>query len=129
MAKQINNRNIQQKQVMNSELIISKNELNEKLKERILLGNELFVRVVNDSEDFMKLQSDFSNWNDYNSEYLKQSFNIPANEYKIDYDNAGKFIGLYDFDDSFQKHLHNLKSRIESKKDNLNHCCPIKKDC
>lgn len=119
MAKQIQNRNIQQKQIMNSELIISKTDLNQKLQERILIGDELFDRVVNTNEDFLKLQSDYSNWNDYNSEYLKQSFNFPANEYKIDYDNTGKYIGLYDLTSSFSQYLNNLKLRISGKYNNL----------
>ena len=119
MAKQINNRDIQPTQVVNSELTISKTELNEKLQERILIGAELFNRTINTHLEFSKLQRDYSDWNDYNSEYLKQSFNIPNNEYKNGYDESGKYIGLYDRDNSQAKKLQNFKERIYGKIDRL----------
>jgi predicted nucleotide-binding protein len=104
---------------MDAKLIIRKSELVEKLQLRISKGEELFERKVNSQPELKVLQSDYSEWTDYNSELLKQSFTPPNNEYKSSYDDSGKFIGLYDSDHSAAKQLENLKERINSKVSNL----------
>jgi predicted nucleotide-binding protein len=119
MAKQVSNKNITQNQKISTLLIISKNKLVEKLDERILIGIELFNRAINTDAEFSKSKQEYSDWNDYNSEFLKQSFNVSNNEYKVDYDNSGKFIGLYDQDHSPAKKLQNFKQRIVGKVDIL----------
>lgn len=119
MAKQTYSKNTIQNQTINTELVISKAELKEKLDERILIGSELHNRIINTDIEFSRLKQDYSDWNDYNSEFLKQSFNISNNEYKINYDNSGKFIGLYDQDHSPAKKLKNFKERVFGKVDTL----------
>jgi len=40
------------------------------------------------------LQNEFEKWNFYNCEYLKTKFNEPLNDYKYDYEQSGRMIGV-----------------------------------
>jgi predicted nucleotide-binding protein len=115
MAKRIIQPQIQEQ----TELVISKEELNSKLTERIGLGAGLFNTIINTQPEFSKLKRDFSDWSDYNSEFLKQSFNKEYNEYKKSYDDSGNFIGIMQREKSPAIELQNFKDRIHSKIDNL----------
>jgi predicted nucleotide-binding protein len=115
----IKRNNAQPKIQMITELIISKSELDEKISERIIIGANLFNQQINTTTEFSKLRRDFSDWNDYNSEYLKQIFNNPNNEYKRGYDDSGKFIGLYQQNITPEKELQNFKELIFGKIDKL----------
>jgi len=66
-----------------TELIKDKSVFKEELQERIDLGETL----LHGDDD--KLISGFSEWTDYNDEYLKHAFNNTNNEYRKDYDFAG----------------------------------------
>lgn len=78
-----------------TELIKTKDEFNTFLDEKIIIGNELLNREIQNLIDFSKSKKDFSNWCDYNSEYLKQAFNKESNEYKKSFDTAGSWsIGM-----------------------------------
>ncbi|MDR6967695.1 putative nucleotide-binding protein [Flavobacterium arsenatis] len=105
-----------------TELIKSRTDFNSELDKRIELGNELIKRIVNTPDDFNVLRSDYSNWNDYNSEYLKHAFNKEFNEYKKRYDDAGSFnfaiISTNRTKSPYQE-LQDFRSRIDSKLDNL----------
>ena len=113
-----------------TELTTPKEEFNKVLDERIALGEEIFNRQVSTQDAFKKNREDFSNWNDYNSEYLKHSFNKECNEYKKRYDDAGSFsfafIGgrtspaqeLKEFKDKVNYKLGNLK-KLRAKTDLL----------
>lgn len=77
-----------------TKLTIDKCEFKNALNERIILGEEIYNRTIQTSSEFKKMMSDFSAWTDYNTEYLKQSFNNPHNEYKRAYEGAGhSFFG------------------------------------
>jgi predicted nucleotide-binding protein len=119
MTKQITNKNNSQNQNNITYLIVSQIEFEKKLKERISSGAELMNKNIITEFDYSKLIRDFSDWNDYNSEYLKQSFNFQQNEYKNDYDKVGNYIGLYEKDRSPVKKLQITKSKILSKIDFL----------
>lgn len=102
-----------------TELIISKEDLNSKLTERIKDGANLFNTIISTQPEFDKLKREFSDWNDYNSEFLKQCFNIEYNEYKKSYDDSGNLIGLMSRDRNPASDLQKFKQRILSKIDNL----------
>lgn len=105
-----------------TELIISKDEFKLKIQERIDEGELLHAFKVNTQQEFDKNQEDFYRWNDYNLEYLKQSFNNPYNEYKKSYDDAGSWSGLMVFGgppSSPAEKLQEFKEKIESKLKNL----------
>ena len=65
-------------------LVIEKEDFKEKLQKRITLGNKLIERTRNE-KDFDALDKELRDWSDYNLELLKQSFDIPENEYKKEY--------------------------------------------
>ena len=44
------------------------------------------------TEEQEKWISEFKQWTDYNSELLKQAFDIPNNEYQRDYINSGQYL-------------------------------------
>lgn len=104
-----------------TELIKSKIEFETALDKRISIGDELYGREIKTAEDFSTLRTDYSNWNDFNSEYLKHAFNKEYNEYKKGYDDAGIFSGM--FLSGRQKspvdELNDFKKRINTKLDNL----------
>lgn len=105
-----------------TELIISKDEFKLKIQERIDEGELLYAFKVNTQQDFDKNQEDFHRWNDYNLEYLKQSFNNPYNEYKKSYDDVGSLSGIMSIGSqppSPAKKLQEFKGKIESKLKNL----------
>lgn len=105
-----------------TELVVSKEEFLSKLDERIKMGEEILSFQVQTQENFDKNKEDFYNWNDYNSEYLKQSFNNQYNEYKKSYDDAGSwsgFFGLGGPPPSPAQKLQEFKERVESKVKNL----------
>lgn len=95
----------------------------EELNDRVQIGEEIYDRLVQNAEQLSKAKDDFSNWDDYNSELLKQSFNNPDNEYKHDYDlvNTGWFISseprslaerISEFKQEVKNKLNSLKQMI-----------------
>lgn len=70
-------------------LIISNSKFKSDIEERIKLGNDILNFQVKTQSDFDSNREHFFIWSDYNSEYLKQSFNNQFNEYKKAYDDAG----------------------------------------
>ncbi|MBK8880032.1 MAG: hypothetical protein IPN74_16275 [Haliscomenobacter sp.] len=92
-----------------TELIVPKNDFVEKLEERIAEGESILKFEVKTQEDFDKNRKDFYDWNDYNLEYLKQSFNNHYNEYKKSYDDAGSWGGLLSLVDHHHHLLKNLR--------------------
>lgn len=105
-------------------LNITRSEFEEKIQERIDLGQPIFEKIVNTQQEFDKNQREFYDWNDFNSELLKQSFNNEFNEYKKSYDDAGSYIGFSRLAQrggtSPAQKLKDFKERIESKITNLN---------
>jgi len=102
-------------------LVVDKASFTSKLLERIELGKELFSRHITSLEELEKNEIDYSKWDDYNSEYLKQSFNNEYSGYKRDYDNTNSspimFVGGRS--DTPDETLKKLKEDIQSKLDNL----------
>lgn len=103
-----------------TKLIRSKEEFNKVLDERILIGDEILNRKITNQEAFKTNNEDFSNWNDYNSEYLKHAFNKENNEYKTRYDDAGMFpFGFIGGSTSPAQELKDFKDKVGYKLDNL----------
>lgn len=103
-----------------TELIIPRAEFTRILDERIAIGDDLHNRSIAHQNELQKNQEDFSNWNDYNSEYLKHAFNKEQNEYKKKYDNAGTFyFGIMGGPQSPDEKIQEFKGKVYSKLDNL----------
>lgn len=113
---------VQQTKIDNTptELILSKEQFNKGLEERIALGEELFNRPVQTQIEFTKNKEDYYSWSDYNSEYLKQAFNKEYNEYKKSYDDAGSFsFGVLGARTSPAQELKEFKDKVNTKVNNL----------
>jgi predicted nucleotide-binding protein len=75
-------------------LTISKIDFKERLTKRMTDGEELFSRTIKTNQELETLDNDYSLWNDYNFEMLKQVFNNPRNEYLESYGHSGyTFMG------------------------------------
>ena len=98
-----------------TELVVPKNEFIQKLEERIQKGEEIFQFKVKTQSDFDKNGEEFNHWDDYNSEYLKQSFNNEYNEYKDRYDKCAMLIGFGKNRQGPQGKLLNFKESVEVK--------------
>jgi predicted nucleotide-binding protein len=112
-------------QQMNPEtfLIKSKDQFRTEILDRITLGKQLLESPIRTNEDFTKLRSDFSSWNDYNLELLKQSFSVEYNTYRKNYDDSGTWSGtrIRTVGATTQpgEQLQKLLNKISSKTSNL----------
>jgi predicted nucleotide-binding protein len=79
---------------MSTQLTIERDLFKEQLIARIRLGEEICNRPIQTNTQLAESWQEHSDWNDYNSELLKQSFNKENNEYKKDYDEVNFFYGL-----------------------------------
>jgi predicted nucleotide-binding protein len=102
-----------------TELIIHRRDFISKLEERISEGQEILNFEVKTQSDFDKNREHFNQWNDYNSEYLKQSFNNEYNEYKDRYDKSTMFIGYGKRAQGPKGKLDNFKESVDVKLTNL----------
>ena len=103
----------------------SKSLFKSELQERIDLSEVLLKRNIQNMQDFEELKNEYSSWNDYNLELLKQSFNEPYNEYRKHYNEVGSFGGMFlggmntpgqdvkEFLDKFNSKVGNLKKLVQ----------------
>jgi predicted nucleotide-binding protein len=103
-----------------TELIVSIEDFKNALTERIELGNEILNRKINTQQEFDENREEFNLWNDFNSEYLKQSFNNEYNEYRDRYDKCSMFIGFAKRAQTPNSKLVNFKESVKAKVSNLN---------
>lgn len=99
-----------------TKIIISKEELNNILDDRILKGYQILSKRSINQTEFKTIHDDFILWDDFNSEFLKHAFNKENNEYKIKYDKAGKFYYAFiDGKTSFEHKNEEFKFKVHSK--------------
>jgi predicted nucleotide-binding protein len=97
-------------------LTVDKASFTSKIIERIEKGKELVDRSITNVQELEANETDFYKWNDYNSEYLKQTFNNEQNEYKRGYDNVNQWLGMFGGSDrSPNEKLQRLKEKIGNK--------------
>jgi predicted nucleotide-binding protein len=97
-------------------LIIGRAEFKGKLLDRVDKGKVLSDRTVTNMTELEQLKVDFSKWDDFNSEMLKQSFNNEENQYKSGYDQAGVFFNPFGHsDNSGTAQVARLQEMIENK--------------
>ena len=102
-----------------TELVRQRDKFIQKLEDRIQLGEEILNFPVKTQTDFETNRDNYNHWNDYNSEYLKQSFNNEYNEYKDRYDKCAMLIGFGQNRTGPQGKLINFKESVEAKVTNL----------
>jgi predicted nucleotide-binding protein len=101
-------------------LIVDRIIFRTKLEERIGFGKALLNSTVTTTIQLEQLNSDYHKWNDYNSEYLKQTFNNEHNSYKYTYDHVNDWVGGFlGGSDTPQEKYRNLREDIENKIDAL----------
>lgn len=97
-------------------LTVDKASFTAKIIERIEKGKELVDRSITNVQELELNETDFYKWNDYNSEYLKQTFNNEQNEYKRGYDRVNDFVGMFGSPDrTASEKLQRLKEKIGNK--------------
>lgn len=99
-----------------SELKISKEEAEQKLKERIEKGNELLEKSISNYEELEKL---FDKWDDFNNELLKRIFT--TDEYQNVYMYSESTICFSSFygEPSYSEKIEKLKKAIRDKNNYL----------
>lgn len=102
-----------------AKLIFDKDDFSRQIQQRIDHAVELISTVITDLKQFEKIKSEFYSWDDYNSELLKQAFNVQNNEYKQSYDDAGTFLGLYSGPQTPDEEITEFKERAAEKIQNL----------
>ena len=75
-------------------------------------SKEIPIQKKEMSEKEKQSLEDFHSWSDYNSELLKQSFNVPNNEYLRDYNNSGLRIYLHGDVDWIKNAKEELSQKI-----------------
>lgn len=98
-------------------LLVDRASFAAKLIDRIKAGNDLIARSVTNIPELEKNESDYYKWDNYNSEYLKQSFNNENNEYRGSYDHVNSFLSVLGggYDNTPNERLRKLKDEITNK--------------
>ena len=61
-------------------LIVGKDYFKEEINKRIILGEEIHSRQIQTNRQYEQAKDDFQNWDDFNSELLKQSLPLHRSE-------------------------------------------------
>jgi predicted nucleotide-binding protein len=101
-----------------TQLTVGKEFFKQALKDRIQIGEEIFNRQIQTREQLEEAKKNNADWNSYNSELLKQSFNNEYNEYKKLYDDVNFYYGLVG--GRTQNELLEFKEKLQNKLTNLN---------
>lgn len=94
-----------------AKLKISKDIFKKTLEQRIKIWNELLEKHILSIDELDELIIDYSKWNEWNKEYLKQSFNYQDNQYFIDYKSSWIFF--------ISSHTPSLPEKIKDKKNDI----------
>lgn len=103
-----------------TELTLRKDEFKRVIEERISIGEKIYKRQIETQEEFDEAKNDYSIWNDFNSELLKQSFNEPFNEYRKAYDDSNRSLVYFlGGPSSPAEELIKFKKKVNSKVSSL----------
>ncbi|MCD9616661.1 TIR domain-containing protein [Chryseobacterium gleum] len=110
-------------ETIETKLLKSHDDFKLLLSERIVQGEELLKIDISNRDIFNDLKQNFNFWNDYNIEFLKQSFNKIKNEYRSSYEKAGiyksflnpslKRDDIFEFKELFLDKISNLRMLLE----------------
>lgn len=102
-----------------SELLIPISDFKKGIEERIKIGGEILAKKITTESEFEENKEKYIIWNDYNSEYLKQSFNNERNEYRDRYDKCAMFVGFSRTPQTPNEKLDNFRERVKAELSNL----------
>lgn len=117
MAKENNYQKIQ-----SSKLNKSIEEFKGEIEERIRLARLGITKAMESQNVFQALRSEYSSWNDYNVELLKQSFDEINSEYRKSYEGAGELSGARIRTESYNEETRKIERivlKLKAKIDNL----------
>lgn len=109
----------QQPERIPTQLTVGKDYFKEKINERIQAGDEIYNRQIQTRQQLEEAKQNYYDWDDYNSELLKQSFNKEHNEYKNDYDRVNSFYGFALGGGQQRNELQEFKEKLNNKLTNL----------
>jgi predicted nucleotide-binding protein len=117
-----------------AQLIIERDDFTRQLEQRISEGRKLLgipvtriagtdyagypfggyksTRPEYNKEEYDLFYNSYRKWTDYNSELLKQAFDIPNNEYYKSYEDAGQTIILMGDEDMVELYRNKISSKI-----------------
>ncbi len=101
-----------------TQLTVGKEFFKQALNDRIQIGEEILNRQIQTREQLDEAKKNIADWNSYNSELLKQSFNNEYNEYKKSYDDANFYYGM--LGGGTKNELVEFKEKLQNKLTNLN---------
>lgn len=120
-------------EIRKAHLIISTEEFTSKLRDRISEGEKLKTMKVTPlprryngygfngsqrfgteyvQEEYDAFYNAYRKWTDFNAEFLKQSFDIPNNEYHSSYESAGQSFFLTGTEDLVEEYRDKIKSKL-----------------
>lgn len=102
-------------------LVVGREYFKEELTKRITIGEEIYNREIQTNRQFEQAKQDFADWDDFNIEFLKQSFSKSNNEYKRNYENVNQMFlyvpkspaeELKDFIEDVKNKVNNLRQLV-----------------
>src|SRR5690554_6566856 len=100
-------------------LVVGKDYFKDVLANRIQIAEEILNRQIQTRPQLEEAKQNYYDWDDYNSELLKQSFNNEYNEYKTDYDRVNQLFGLVVGGNRQRDELKEFKDKVQNKINNL----------
>lgn len=100
-------------------LVVGKDYFKDVLETRIQIAEEILNRQIHSSPQLEEAKQNYYDWDDYNSELLKQNFNNEYNEYKTDYDRVNLLVVTLLAGNSQRDELKELKVNVQNKINNL----------
>lgn len=102
-----------------SKLVVGKEYFEEEINKRISIGAEIMERPIQTTRQLEQARQEYYDWNDFNSEFLKQSFDNPSNEYKQKYDDVNNKLMYFLGNTSQAEELREFKDDVKNKVNNL----------
>lgn len=102
-----------------SKLVVGKEYFEVEINKRIGIGAELMERPIQTTRQLEQARQEYYDWNDFNSEFLKQSFDNPSNEYKQKYDEVNNKLMYFLGNTSQAEELREFKDDVKNKVNNL----------
>lgn len=94
------------------ELKLSREDMKDKIQERIQKGLVLYQKSINDSKSLDEFKADYTKWSDFNSELLKRSFT--NEDFKSEYEGGG-FGSILLYEPSLGEQINESKKRLQVK--------------
>ncbi|MGT4656321.1 TIR domain-containing protein [Escherichia coli] len=94
------------------ELLISREDMNDKIQERIQKGLSLYQKNINTNRALEEFNAEYRKWSDFNSELLKRCFT--NEDFENEYEGSG-FSGVFLLDPSLSEQIKDSKDRLQSK--------------